>query len=381
LWDCTANYLYYDYVHLNSSGHEYLASIVEDRLNSVSVQSAQAQIAISGASSSSSSQSQYLAARIAAAQEGYSGVMSFGALGAAPGDADGSASLSFGASASQISNPGGNLSVYSYGDAASLSEDNTGTSDRRFGFGADWTEGAWIAGASAFRTDPGTDDRRQDAEFALQQSLNGATAYLAWTAPNASVSLATTYAQGEQATQRHSAVQGLPWATGRTRVSSSSVTLTGSAREAWGPVALTADAALVYDDTLVAGYQESGTLGLSDTVYDDAVSRGLVGRVGAELSYSDDATDLSFGAHYLNRLSGNASLWSAVPVSLPSQTMTKFDTDTRAPIALDDRAAAVWASASWRWSEQGSLNFGAAAIATQDGDVAGGVSLSANYKF
>lgn len=380
LWNCPSTYLYYDYVHLNWSGHEYLASITHDRLNSVLAQAKQAALSVSGASAVSASQSQTVSARLAAAQDGYSGLMSFGALGANAGQSAG-VSLNFGASVEQSASLGGKLSLYSYGDSAAIQDETVDGSDRRFGFGADWSEGQWIVGAAAFQSSPGMRDRDETSEFSMRQTLEGVSTYAAWVIPEASVSLAATHVAGEQETERLTVVSGLPRATGRTGVSSSTIALTAAARTDIGGFEIKGDAALVYEDTLVSGFQETGTLGLSDTVYDDVVAHGVTGRVGAAIAYSDETAELAVGAHYLTRLSGTGSLATALPVAIPGRSTTQFDTNTVDPLAYADQATAVWASAAWKWSEQGTLNVGAAAVATPDGEVSGGLSIGANYKF
>jgi phospholipase/lecithinase/hemolysin len=379
LWDCPDTYLYYDFVHLTRSGHEYLTSVVIDRYNSIQAQSARATTSSTSVSVAVSGQTQRVSLRLAAAQEGYSGVLNLGALGEPP--SDDSASLGFGGNVRHSADLGGQLSVFSYGAGFSQSDGLDQSRDDAAGFGADWTAGEWIIGAAAFRSEPGQTAWTETQDFSVRQSLEGASVYAAWVTPDLSLSVLATHAAGEQETKRASAIRGLPFAYGRADLASSSVQIAGSLQESLGALTFKGDAALVFEDTVVAGFQESGTLGLSDTLYDQIAQRGVAGRIGASAAYRFDDAALAVGAHYVARLSGNASVMTAMPVGLAGQSASHIQISYDADHEVADRAAAVWASASWNWNERGAVNFGAAAIATPNGEVQAGVTAGLNYKF
>lgn len=357
LWNCPSNYLYYDYVHLTASGHEYLASITQDRFNAARMQTVQAGISAVAAGATMASQSRALGARFAALQ-GESiddGPRGFGGLGV----------FAF----------GGGLEP----DAGGLAFSQETIGD--FGAGADLRWGEWVAGAAAFRSSPDLDAGEIKPEFGLVQTSGGVSAYLGYIAPDASLTLAATHVGGEQETVRLTTIQGFARAQGRTQFSASAIEASGSAIHAWGNWSLTGEAALRYDDARIEGYQETGTLGLSDTVYDAVAAKGVAGRAGVSIGYDDADLSVKLGAHLLSRMSGDAPLEAALPVAIPGQDIGRYDTAAHAPLILGDRAAAATFAMDWRASERARLTVEAAAVATPEGETTAGLSLGAKIEF
>jgi outer membrane lipase/esterase len=357
MWDCPANYLYYDYAHLTSSGHEYLASITQDRLNATATQPLQASLSAVAVGVTMASQSRALSARFASLQHEDIGETARGF---------------------------GGLDVFSFGsgiepvaETLSISQ----TYDPNFGAGADLRWGEWVAGAAAFRSSPGDSPAESSPNFGLTQSSSGVSAYLGWVAPDATFALSATHAMGEQETERLTTIKGLARARGQAEFSATAIEATGSAVQAWGTWSLTGEAALRYDDTQVAAYQESGTLGLSDTLYDPVEAKGLSSRAGVTFGYDDEDLSVKLGAHLLARLDGNAPLEAALPVAIPGQDSARFDTDTHAPLLLGDHAAAATFAMDWRVAEGARLTVDAAAVATPGGDAEAGVAFGAKIEF
>jgi hypothetical protein len=204
---------------------------------------------------------------------------------------------------------------------------------------------------------------------------------MGWASPNATFALSATHARGEHETERLTAITGFAIAQGKTNFSSSAAEASASAAQVWGNWSLTGEAALRFDDIYIAGYQETGTLGLSDTIYDAAEAKGLAGRLGVSAGYSDGDVSAKVGAHVISRISGDAPLEAALPVAIPGQDKTRLDIASHAPLALNDRAAAATIAVDWRVDERARLTFEGAAVATPEGETAAGVMFGAKIEF
>lgn len=353
MWSCPDTYLYYDYAHFTRSGHEYIASIAHDRFNAVLAQAKLGSLRVNGAATAVAGQSLALGTRFAELQasqpeSGKLGVFAFG-VGAEP---DGS-----GAAFSQ-------------------------SSDRNFGGGADIRWGEWFAGASAFQRTPGDERDSEAAELTVTQSASGVSAYLGWVAPDEALTVSATHIRGQQETERLTSIKGLPVATGQAGFTASAVDAMASKSYAWGAWSLKGEAALRYDDLRIAGFEETGTLGLSDTVYDANETKGVAGRIGLSVGYRTEDFNVTLGAHALSRLYGDAPIGTALPVAIPGgNNATHFDTGLHAPLDLGARAFAATLSTDWRVDDGARLTVEAAAIATPEGEVAAGVSFGAKFTF
>jgi hypothetical protein len=266
----------------------------------------------------------------------------------------------------------------SEGSFASFSQDT----ERNFGGGADIRWGEWFAGAAAFQRTPGADFDGEAAELTVTQSASGVSAYLGWAAPDEALTVSATHIGGQQEIERLTSIKGLPVASGQANFTASAVDAMASKSLAWGAWSLKGEAALRYDDVRIAGFEETGTLGLSDTVYDATETKGLAGRIGLSVGYRTEDLNVTIGAHALTRLSGDAPIGTALPVAIPgSNNASRFDSGLHAPLDLGARAFAATLSTDWRVDDGARLTVEAAAIATPEGEMAAGVSFGAKFAF
>lgn len=380
---CTDNYLYYDFAHFSAAGHRYLAGIAYDRLMSVTAGTAQAGLSAATTTQALTKQNNALALRLAAASEGQGGVMNFADVGVAE---FGATQAGFGASMTGGRAQSQGLSVYGFGDQmiddSSLAETNLRDepAERQGGFGADWREGQFLAGAAFFR---GTDseDTFGDANFQSKSTTTGASIYGAYFGKDVRVDLSGTFTDGTQEFRRFTAIEALPLVTGQTDIKASSVSLGAYYDFKVGMVDFTADARLTYARSMTDGFQESGTLGLSDNYYEASDVSGAAGRAGLTASIKGESIGGSLSVHYLASLDSDARFDLAAPF-----TMASFGAAPRSKLVLDEQqstardGAAVWGSVWIADQDNFALRADAGALVSGEG-VDSGVMLTGTYKF
>lgn len=268
---CPSTYFFYDGVHPTASGHQFIASVVRDRLAAPVAASARVSLGQASALSTMTAQLGQVRTRLAEAPDG-----------------DGAAAYAFGA-----------------GETAQESQ-------WLQGFGADWRMGSVTLGLNVV-------DAANDAGLGIASAMSakgesfGYSVYAAWRDDGLTAALAMTSLNAGLEYTRQTEIQGIETASGSGGVSAASVQASLAHDYVDGGFALRPEASFTWTKLDFAPFAETGTFGLSDNEYDAYNVDGTLMGLGATLQYATDDWGVSVRAYGVANLTGQASVWTAAP--------------------------------------------------------------------
>jgi phospholipase/lecithinase/hemolysin len=289
---CPTNYFFYDGVHPTVTGHRFIAGVVRDRLAAPIAATARLALGEAAAMPTVTAQLNQVKSRLTAAP-----------------DADGAKGYAF-----------------SSGDAGMH-----GTWSK--GFGADWRGDGVTFGVTMAEGENAASLAETGAMSASAETL-GYAAYAGWRAEGLSAGIGLTRVKTDQDFRRQTEIEGLPFASGKGETSATALQLTVAQEFADGAWTFRPEAAAIWLRTDHSAFAETGTMGLSDNLYDARSAAGMVGQAGVTLTYAEQNWGASLQAFGAANLGGQTPIWLAAPADVVSKS-----------VALDTKPSAFGAGA------------------------------------
>jgi outer membrane lipase/esterase len=275
---CPSNYFFYDGVHPTASGHSFIASVVRDRL--AAPIAAAARVSLGQASSLST-----LTAQLGQVQT---------RLAAKPGP-DGAVAYRFGS-----------------GDAAQDSQWSQG-------FGADWRHGSVTLGMNVIEAE---NDAALGDGAAMKTAGEGLgySVYAAFQDDGLTAALAMTSLSTGLSFSRQTEIEGMGTASGQGGVTASSLQTSIAQKFDDGGFSIRPELSLTWTQLDFAPFTETGTLGLSDNVYEAHRDAGTLAGLGATIQYASEDWGVSLRTYGVGNLEGRASIWTLAPSAMIGRT-------------------------------------------------------------
>lgn len=304
LASCPANYFFYDGVHPTASGHRFIAGVVRDRLAAPIAATARVALGEASALSTMTAQLGQIKTRLGAIRDG--------------------------------EGPSG----YSFGTGDALLQNNWSQ-----GYGADWRDGNVSFGMNMIEAEQNA-ALAETAAMSAKGDAWGFAMYAAWQDDGLSAALAVTALKNVLDYDRQTEIEGLERAAGIGEVAASAVQASLAHEFVSGAFSVRPEASLTVTRMDFASFTETGTMGLSDNVYESQSLIGALGEIGATFQYTSETWGLSLRAFGVARLDGDASVWTAAPAAMMGGQSFALDRDS------SGHGGGVWAQ-TWLAGQDG----------------------------